>query len=150
MINYFRDLFSRRIERSTNRQQLFLAFFSVGINLVLELDFKNLCKYSETETAQKRRTSQKQIKYVIRKKICFHFPFTFPVLVLVLQFIQAVPWGNVQQLSNSFRLSGLVFHQHQVLCTLTRKMSDFEQVMLELDKIVFFIQYVLKGLNEYA
>ena len=116
---------------SFNRQLLPLVF-------LLWVYKKKLYEHTETETAQKRRTSQEQIEYGIMKQICLCFPnrqrltkftveklvkfcsrksklsiylnilqvghffheilhdyFTFPVLKLVLQFFQRVPWYNL-------------------------------------------------------
>ena len=69
------------------------------------------------------------------------------VLTLVLRFIQAFSWYNLQKFWNLFRLSGLVFHQHKVFCTLTRKLSDFQYVILELDRMVLFCIIYMKMLK---
>ena len=71
--------------------------------------------------------------------------FHLPTLTFALQFIQAVTQYNLFQ--DSFRLSGLVFHQHKALYSLTRKMSDFPQAILKLNKMILFCLVCMKMLN---
>ena len=73
----------------------------------------------------------------------------FSVLALALQFIQAVAWYNLQYLEDSVRLSGLVFHLQaiQALCSLTRKMSDLQKVILDFNEMVLFCMACIKRLK---